>query len=219
VLQQRTFERVGGVQPITVDVRLIAATHQNLEELIAAGRFREDLFYRLNVISLRCPSLRERKEDIFELALYFLRKYGPRTGKAPTRIDEEALDVLGRYDWPGNIRQLENALERAVVLCDGDVIRVEDLPPEIVAALRSGRTEPRNRIAPVREPGGRRRRAAIVEAGVAAPTGLGSELDHLVRERLCVALVRTGGIKTEAARMLGIPRSTLFSKLRKFGMD
>jgi DNA-binding NtrC family response regulator len=219
VLQQRTFERVGGVQPITVDVRLIAATHQNLEELIRAGRFREDLYYRLNVISLRCPSLRERKDDIFELALYFLQKYAPRSGKSPTRIDDDALDVLGRYDWPGNIRQLENAVERAVVLCEADEIHVGDLPPEIVAAVREGRETPRNRIVTPREPAARRRRAALVETVIAAPAGLSGELDHLERERLSEALVRTNGNKTEAARLLGIPRSTLFSKLRKFGLD
>src|SRR5581483_2066190 len=98
-------------QTIRVDVRLIAATHQNLEEFIRQGRFREDLFYRLNVISLRCPSLRERREDIFELAWHFLHVYSARAGKPIARIDEDALEVLAQYTWPGNIRQLENAIE------------------------------------------------------------------------------------------------------------
>jgi DNA-binding NtrC family response regulator len=269
---------VGGTQTIAVDVRLIAATHQNLEELIRQGKFREDLFYRLNVISLRCPPLRDRREDIFELSLFFLRTFAARSGKAPTRIEEEALEVLTSYDWPGNIRQLENALERAVVLAETDAIRVEDLPPEIVAAVRRGSTNPRpttiTRRDGVSTPGrsipsaalpsaaspnsvmptgaistgalstgavptvaatsvavtgtgdgapGRTRVAAAervrVETVVSAPVGLADELDHLERERLSEALVRSGGNKAEAARALGIPRSTLFSKLRKYGLD
>ncbi|MBN8625901.1 MAG: sigma 54-interacting transcriptional regulator [Planctomycetes bacterium] len=224
VLQQRTFERVGGVQTIQVDVRLVAATHQNLEELIRQGRFREDLFYRLNVISLRCPSLRERPEDIFELSLHFLRGYAKQLGKAPTRIEEEALDVLTRYAWPGNIRQLENAIERAVVLAENDAIRVEDLPPEIVAAVRDVTpiALPRGRISTKREPATASRllrSATVVETVATAPAGLADELDLLERERISEALVRAGGNKAEAARSLGIPRSTLFSKLRKYGLD
>jgi DNA-binding NtrC family response regulator len=264
VLQERSFERVGGVQTIAVDVRLIAATHQNLEELIRQGRFREDLFYRLNVISLRCPPLRDRREDIFELSLYFLRTFAARTGKAPSRIDEDALEVLTSYDWPGNIRQLENALERAVVLAESDEILVEDLPPEIVSAVLRGGDKPKPATLVRREPPaglrrdlpaapsepappappagaapsspaplplgvrldplpaasrvaeGRRRR---VETVVSPPVGLADELDDLERERLSEALVRSGGNKAEAARALGIPRSTLFSKLRKYGLD
>jgi transcriptional regulator with GAF, ATPase, and Fis domain len=247
VLQERAFERVGGVQTIAVDVRLIAATHQNLEELIRQGRFREDLFYRLNVISLRCPPLRERREDIFELSLYFLRTFAARAGKAPTRIEEEAIEVLTSYDWPGNIRQLENALERAVVLAETDAIRVEDLPPEIVTAVRRGGETPKS-SAGVRRgaagssstalptivvgppavdsatQGARTRTAGAaervrVETVVSSNIGLADELDHLERERLSEALVRCGGNKAEAARALGIPRSTLFSKLRKYGLD
>jgi transcriptional regulator with GAF, ATPase, and Fis domain len=247
VLQERAFERVGGVQTIAVDVRLIAATHQNLEELIRQGRFREDLFYRLNVISLRCPPLRERREDIFELSLYFLRTFAARAGKAPTRIEEEAIEVLTSYDWPGNIRQLENALERAVVLAETDAIRVEDLPPEIVTAVRRGGDTPKPSAGVRRGPTGssstalptivvgppavdsatqaaRSRTAGAgervrVETVVSSNIGLADELDHLERERLSEALVRCGGNKAEAARALGIPRSTLFSKLRKYGLD
>ena len=222
VLQQRTFERVGGVQTLSVDVRLIAATHQNLEELIRQGRFREDLYYRLNVISLRCPALRERQEDIFELALHFLRAYANQLGKTPTRIDEDALEVLMSYGWPGNIRQLENAIERAVVLAETETIRVDDLPPEITAAApKAAPALPTNRLAARREPAGAGRllHAAVVETVVSAPAGLADELDHLERERLSEALVRAAGNKAEAARALGIPRSTLFSKLRKYGLD
>ena len=152
VLQERAFERVGGLKTIEVDVRLIAATHQNLEELIRGGRFREDLFYRLNVISLRCPSLRERREDIFELALHFLRHCSERAGKSISRIEDEALEVLGAYHWPGNIRQLENAIERAVVLAEGDTIGRSDWPPEILTAWRRGGSSAGSRSASRRRP-------------------------------------------------------------------
>ena len=122
VLQEMSFERVGSSQPITVDVRILAATHQDLEAMIRAGRFREDLYYRLNVFSLRTPPLRERKEDIFELAVHFLGRHAERIGKAVTHLDEEAVEALVAYDWPGNIRELENVIERAVVLADGPAI-------------------------------------------------------------------------------------------------
>ena len=131
VLQEMSFERVGSSQPITVDVRILAATHQDLEALIRAGRFREDLYYRLNVICLHAPALRERREDIFELAVYFLNLHAQRTGKLVTHLDPEAVEALVAYDWPGNIRELENVLERAVVLADGPAVMFDDLPLEL----------------------------------------------------------------------------------------
>ncbi|MBX6314979.1 MAG: sigma 54-interacting transcriptional regulator, partial [Isosphaeraceae bacterium] len=140
VLQEMAFERVGSSQPIKVDVRIIAATHQDLEALIEAGRFREDLYYRLNVISIRTPALRERKEDIFELAVHFLGLHARRVGKGVTHLDEGAIEVLMAYDWPGNIRELENVIERAVVLADGPAVTLDDLPPEI---RRPSRRRPR----------------------------------------------------------------------------
>ncbi|HEX8201343.1 MAG TPA: sigma 54-interacting transcriptional regulator, partial [Isosphaeraceae bacterium] len=131
VLQGQAFERVGSSQPVSVDVRIVAATHQDLEALIRAGRFREDLYYRLNVISLRCPALRERKEDIFELAVHFLGHHARRAGKAVSHLDDEAIEALVAYDWPGNIRELENVIERAVVLADGPALTRDDLPVEV----------------------------------------------------------------------------------------
>lgn len=231
VLQERSFERVGGTQTLAVDVRLVAATHQNLEELIRQGRFREDLFYRLNVISLRCPSLRERREDIFELALYFLRTCARQSGKSPTKIEEDALEILTNYPWPGNIRQLENAIERAVVLTEADSIRVDDLPPEIVAAPRGAPPVMKPRPVAKREPPATAARparievvrtapvAAAVSGSIAASLGLADEMDHWERERISEALVRAAGNKAAAARALGIPRSTLLSKLRKLGLE
>ena len=136
VLQEMSFERVGSSQPITVDVRILAATHQDLEALIRAGRFREDLYYRLNVICLHTPALRERREDIFELAVYFLNLHSQRTGKLVTHIDPEAVEALVAYDWPGNIRELENVLERAVVLADGPAVMFDDLPQELRQPVR-----------------------------------------------------------------------------------
>jgi transcriptional regulator with GAF, ATPase, and Fis domain len=220
-LQEKAFERVGGVKTISVDVRLIAATHQNLEELIRQGRFREDLYYRLNVISLLSPPLRARREDIFELALHFLRMYSTRAGKPIVRIDEEALEVLAAYPWPGNIRQLENAIERAVVLADHNSIGLADLPPEILAAEQP--MPPRLR-APrlvltrgdlIQPP------EALMPLTVAGPSipSLTDEVQDVERERLLSAIAHSGGNKAQAARLLGIPRSTLFSKLRKHGLE
>src|SRR5262249_22649199 len=125
-------------QAISVDVRILAATHQDLETLIRAGRFREDLYYRLNVICLYTPALRERREDIFELALYFLKLQAQRTGRLVTHLDPEAVGPLAASAGPGNIRELENVLERAVVLADGPAITLDDLPPELRQAGRRG---------------------------------------------------------------------------------
>jgi Nif-specific regulatory protein len=131
VLQQREFERVGGVKTIRIDVRFIAATNRNLEEAVAAGNFRQDLYYRLNVVKLLIPPLRDRREDIPLLALYFTAKYSTKTKRRVTGISPEARDLLVRYDWPGNIRELENAMERAVVLGTTESILPDDLPESI----------------------------------------------------------------------------------------
>ncbi len=131
VLQEMSFERVGSSQPITVDVRILAATHQDLETLIRTGRFREDLYYRLNVICLWTPALRQRREDIFELALYFLNLHAQQSGSLVNHLDPETVEALVAYDWPGNIRELENVLERAVVLAEGPAVTLDDLPPEL----------------------------------------------------------------------------------------
>jgi len=211
VLQERSFERVGGTETISTDVRLIAATHQDLERFLAQGRFREDLYYRLNVISLRCPPLRERREDVFELALHFLRIYAERSGKHLIRFDEDALARLADCAWPGNIRQLENAIERAVVLADGDAITCDDLPPELALPGSSHET---------------RRTARRIATSKASPATsrqgrgdrLPDEVFELERARLVEALEASDGNKARTAEQLGIPRSTLFSKLRKYGL-
>jgi transcriptional regulator with GAF, ATPase, and Fis domain len=211
VLQEMSFERVGSSQSLTVDVRILAATHQDLEALIRAGKFREDLYYRLNVISLRAPSLRERKEDIFELAFHFLNVHARKVGKNVSHLEDAAIEALVAYDWPGNIRELENAIERAVVLSDGPELTLDDLPSE------------------VRQPSRRRSRhvarvpaIATVRNGPSGPNGLEEEDDPefiaFEYQRLQDALAGAGGNKSEAARLLGIPRSTFFSRLKKHGL-
>jgi transcriptional regulator with GAF, ATPase, and Fis domain len=205
VLQEMTFERVGSSEPVQVDVRLIAATHQDLEELMDQGRFREDLYYRLNVISLCVPPLRERPEDIPELALHFLRLHGQRCGKTAAQIDDDALCLLKAYPWPGNIRQLENVIERAVVVAEGPCISVAELPAELAEAA-----EPDS--------------ASTWSNGNGSADGIGiraerTERERRERERLVRALATANGNKAEAARALGLARSTLVSRLKKLGLS
>ena len=228
VLQEMAFERVGSSQTIAVDVRIIAATHQDLEGLIRLGKFREDLFYRLNVIPIRTPSLAERKEDIFELAVHFLGRHAERIGRAVGHIDDEAVEALIAHDWPGNIRELENVIERAVVLCEGPALTLEDLPGEIrqPGRRRSRSIQPlssrhRPRPAPSSIPPSTA--GPAVEAGGAEVTTLDGpdgdpEALAFERHRLIDALEEARGNKSEAARLLGMPRSTFFSKLKKHGL-
>src|SRR5690606_32979073 len=130
-LQERTFERVGGNETLQVDVRVIAASNRDLRKLVAEGRFREDLFYRLNVVCLEIPPLRERKEDILPLSTFFLSRYAEENARKIEGFDEDALAALQRHNWPGNVRELENAIERAVVLCDEPLITASHLPPDV----------------------------------------------------------------------------------------
>jgi DNA-binding NtrC family response regulator len=207
VLQEKTFERVGSNESIKVDVRPIAATHKNLEQLIREGRFREDLYYRLNVITLSMPALRERPEDVPDLAQHFLQEFARRSGKSLTQIDDDAMLALRAYRWPGNIRELENAIERAVVVSDGTTLLLDDLPEEIRrSALEFGAysaEKPTNGDVP-----GQR-------------WDLRSERERREREERAAlehALAVTAGNKAEAARLLGMARSTLVSRLKKFGL-
>jgi DNA-binding NtrC family response regulator len=220
VLQEMAFERVGSSQSLSVDVRILAATHQDLEALIHQGRFREDLFYRLNVISLRTPSLRERKDDIFELAVHFLRVHATRAGRPVTHLDPDALDALMAHDWPGNIRELENVIERAVVLSDGPALTLADLPPE-VRQTSTTRRRSRTRLSlPVSAPNGPdapRSRPNLSKPAVEIAENEG-EPDAFERIQLVDALDEARGNKSEAARLLGMPRSTFCSKLKKHGL-
>ncbi|MGD9856847.1 MAG: sigma-54 interaction domain-containing protein, partial [Planctomycetaceae bacterium] len=210
VLQQRTFEPVGSHRTVHVDVRMIAATHRHLERLITSGQFREDLYYRLNVISVTLPPLRERREDIVELAAHFLDEANQRAGKSVSHFDDAALEALLSHSWPGNIRELENVIERAVVLAEGSRITCHELPVESFRAAHLPQqvieTKPlRSQIAtpPARN-------------WLAGPKTREARLQAERRE-LEDALQRAGGNKSEAARLLGLARSTFCSKLKKHG--
>ncbi|MDG3007131.1 sigma 54-interacting transcriptional regulator [Paludisphaera mucosa] len=232
VLQETSFERVGSSQSLRVDVRIVAATHQDLEALIREGRFREDLYYRLNVICLTTPALRERREDVLELAMHFLDVYAARMGKVLTYIEPEAVEALMAHDWPGNIRELENTIERAVVLADGPSLTADDLPPEVRQPIRR-RYRARASAAGVAP------RAAAPTRGLAPPAAAptigrgatsgpapvpaegedwGDEFSSYERQRLVEAMEEADGNKSVAARLLGMPRSTFFSKLKKHGL-
>ena len=192
-----------------VDVRIITATHQNLEELIRQGRFREDL-YRLKVIDLAVPPLRERVEDIPELATHFLNQYSQKFGKAVMQIDDDALAVLKAYHWQGNVRELENVMERAVVVAEGSVVTPDELPREIIDAVGQGRPIPDDDedLGDAMEP--------ALAGGVRAER---RERERRERERLVRALTAARGNKAEAARALGLARSTLVSRLKKHGLS
>ncbi len=198
VLQEKKLERIGGRQEIAVDVRIVAATNRDLRREMEAGRFREDLYYRLNVIPLQLPPLRERREDILPLSELFFGKFSAAMGKPLKGMSQEAMRVLLNYPFPGNVRELENALERAAALCQGDCLEAGDLPAEMTRAEHSPAAAP-----PVPPPG--------CEA-----------LTHRVRlvEKQMVeeALRATGGKKGDAARLLKISRKTLWEKMKKWDL-
>ena len=205
VLQEREFEPVGGTKTCSVNVRVIAATNRDLEQMIAQGEFREDLYYRLNVVSLLLPPLWERIDDIYELALHFLNRSAERVGHRVSFIEDDALAVLERYAWPGNVRELENVIERAVVMCEDNRVTVEDLPADV----RQHASVPLRARHGVRPPSSVGRRPAAPE--IASSSG--------ERDLLLAALRDSAGNKAEAARQLGLPRSTYYSKLKKYGID
>lgn len=185
VLQERKFERVGGEETIEVDVRVVAATNKNLEEEVKAGRFREDLYYRLNVVHLHVPPLRERKDDIPLLIDSFVKKFSGENGKQIKGFENRARQALYKYDWPGNIRQLQNCIESAVVMCSGSEISLEDLPPTI--SEFSG------------------------EENISVPMGISLEEAEKIIIRGNLAFNK--GNKTKTAEILGIERKTLSKKI------
>ena len=221
VLQERCFEPVGSSSTVKVDVRLIAATNRNLESMIAEGTFREDLFYRLNVVSVTLPPLRERRDDLIELLFFFLSRATRKTDKRIRQIEPAALAVIEQHRWPGNIRELENVVERAVVLSDGDTITLKDLPDEFRSATQpivvdSSRTEnsSRHEFAQFESLAGSDREVIdISSVPRAGTTDVISEKHQLV-----VALQDAKGNKARAARDMRMPRSTFYSKLKKHGL-
>jgi two-component system, NtrC family, response regulator AtoC len=233
ILQEREFERIGSSVPIKIDIRVIAATNRNLSEEVEDGKFREDLYYRLNVIHIHMPPLRERKDDIPLLVEHFLAKFRHAPDAIPTSITEDALRKLVEYDWPGNVRELENAIERAVVLARGNPITAEFLP-------FGDRREDRDRA----RMAGRRTRlddedradldaaadaeAADLEAGAngqaavnghAAGGSFKDQVAALEKQLIREALDRAGGNRTKAAEDLGIYRRLLYAKIREYGLE
>lgn len=200
VLQEGTFERVGGEQTIKVDLRILSATHRDLPKLISEGKFREDLFYRLQVVPLTVPPLRERRADIPELCRHFIAKHGPRCNPSVTAIAEDALTRLYAYHFPGNVRELENVVSQAMVFCEGSTITAAALP----AHIRGEEPQERSHtdLASLELPGG----------GMALP----DILDDLERQLILKAYREAKGVKTETARLLGIKPSALYYKLDKY---
>ncbi len=193
VLQEGEFERLGGTRTLQVDVRIVAATNQDVAEMVKEKRFREDLYYRLNVITIRVPPLRERPEDIRVLAQHYLRVYGAKNGRKLEGFTGEAIDRLEAYAWPGNVRELENLIERSVLLARKDRIDAEDLPEEVMGVKRPPRD-------------------AILEL-------IGTPLADIEQRLLDETLRITGGNKTQAAKLLGIDVRTVARKLERRGDD
>jgi transcriptional regulator with PAS, ATPase and Fis domain len=191
VLQEHEIKRVGGTEPTKIDVRIVAATNKNLEDLVEGKRFREDLFYRLNVVAIHLPPLRERAEDVPLLARHFLRKYSEENQKTIARISPEALELLSTYRWPGNVRELENVIERSVTLTRHSVILPEDLPRRIRAEKREDLAKTLPSHIPL------------------------SELEKLYIQKI---LEETGGNKKKAAEILGIDRRTLYRMAARHGL-
>jgi Nif-specific regulatory protein len=191
VIQFKEFERVGGLETIKTNVRIVVATHKNLEEQIKEGLFREDLYYRINVFPIYMPPLRERKDDIMLLADYFLERIAAENNKNISRISTPAIDMLTRYHWPGNIRELENCIERAVLLCNDDVIRSEHLPPSLQMIKK---TEP------------------------VAQRSLTEIIENKERELIVDALKKFDGNQRKTAKELGISERILGYKIKKYGI-
>jgi len=240
VLQESEFERVGGIKTIKVDVRLVAATNRDLAQEVAGGGFREDLYYRLNVVPLHLPPLRERREDIPFLANHFISKFNERLKKQVTGIAPEAVQRLVVYHWPGNIRELENVMERTILFSEGPEIRLEELPPEL---LHLGPTpgvlpgEDSGRVSGAQAVVGSPSAAAAAAAaagtgalgGTPAPApastsasslkeAVRAETERVERELIQRALDETGGNVTQAARKLKISRKSLQTKMKEFGL-
>ncbi|HEY7890039.1 MAG TPA: sigma-54 dependent transcriptional regulator [Steroidobacteraceae bacterium] len=200
VVQEKTVRPVGESREETVDVRILSATHKNLAELVAQGLFREDLFYRINVIELRVPALRERPEDIPEIAQAILERLGRRSGLQPPQLAEDALDLLKSYPFPGNVRELENVLERALTLCVGGVVTAEHIK------LRTTTPRPSTSV-------------ALPIATTAGNAALGEHLEEIERDAIVKALEKTRYNKTAAAKLLGMSFRALRYRIKKLGIE
>ena len=203
VIQEKEFMRLGGIDTIRVDVRLIAATNADIEALVRRGEFREDLYYRLNVITLQLPPLRDRTEDIPLLARHFLRVYADENGKALNTISPAAFELLMDYRWPGNVRELENAIERAVVLSSGEVLEVELLPPAVRSGAGAGANVGISPLPPASLPSG----------------SFWDAVSSYERQLVIQALQSAGGVQKKAAELLQIKPTTLHEMMKRLGVN
>ncbi len=208
VLQEKTFERVGGHETLVSNARVLAATNRNLEQLVSEGKFREDLFYRLNVVTINIPPLRDRKEDIPLLVNYFVSKYSRKYGKVIQGVSEEVMKIFMDYDWPGNVRELENAIARGVIISSVPLIMKEHLPPELLKKIEEKESKTGKDLVPN---GGKD------SDGDLKP--LPEAIAKLEREMIIKALKKCNGNKTKAAKLLGISRKSLFNKIRDYKIN
>jgi two-component system response regulator AtoC len=211
VLQESEFERVGGIRTLKVDVRLVAATHRDLMKEVQAGNFREDLFYRLNVVPVHLPPLRERRADISLLVEHFVDRFNDRLKKHIVGLDPDALERLHCHPWPGNIRELENVIERTMLFCDGPTIRARDLPPELGGAPAESSQHSADSSSTSADPETTARASSLKEI-------VRHETERLERELIVKALDETGGNVTQAAQRLRISRKSLQNKMKEFGL-
>jgi DNA-binding NtrC family response regulator len=200
VLQEQEVKPVGGTDTVPVDTRVVAATHRDLARLTQTGRFREDLYYRLNVVSFHVPPLRERTDDIPLLAAHFLRHYSAQSNRPVHGFSREAAAALSAYDWPGNVRELENVVDRAIALATGSLVEEADLPDGLLAAIRLGGSRPRAAVSP--------RLLGLTDR---------PRLEEVIRRYVLGVLAEVRGNKSEAARILGVPRRSLYRMIGRFG--
>ncbi len=223
VLEESRFERVGGGRPVVVDVRVIAATNRELSKLVEEGRFRADLFYRLQVIQVELPPLRERMDDVPLLVQHFIQRYGSKIGRRIEGVTPEALEALMQHPWPGNIRELKNAVERALVLGEGPFLRLDDLPPSLggqpVGRTRTGATPPLAQTQALPTPPIGHATSPTASLPHVGPGARVQSLRALERQGIAQALTATGGNKLRAAELLEIDRSTLYKKIKEYGLE
>lgn len=216
VLQEREFERVGDTKTNGVDTRVIAASNQNLMGLIASGSFREDLYWRLNVVPIHLPPLRQRAEDIHSLVTHFLNDYNELNDRYVTHIEPAALEAMQAYDWPGNVRELQNYVERAVVMADGDALTLTLLPENVRTGIHSGSQS--------NEPDLESLTSEVIKHGLDA-SGPDEDSLHMKivsrveKELIAQVMLSCSNVQTKAAARLGINRNTLHKKLKEYGLE
>lgn len=210
VLQEKTFNRVGGNETLTSNARVIAATNRNLEEIVEKGEFREDLYYRLNVVSITIPPLRERKEDIPLLVSYFISKYSKKYNKVVQGVSQDVMALFMDYDWPGNVREIENIIARGVIITAAPLIMKEHLPHEFVQKIEEGQNYALTHKSKVE--------ADEISSDTEEIIPLPQIIEKIEKREILKALERANGNKTRAAKMLGISRKSLFNKLRQYNI-